>query len=144
MNMFTLDELTTRHGVTVDDHHDLTGLVPVTAGLSRQGDVIVIPAAMARQTVVEASTTPLPAAGYPVVKGESGGNTHLLLADGPVFFSPAAFTDATSLDLGVLTVPEGSTAFLAHPEHAFQGMAPGTYVVRRQREQADELRMVAD
>ncbi len=140
--MYTLDELSTRHGVTVDDHHDLTGLVPVTAGLSRQGDVIVIPAAMTRSTTP--STTPLPKAGFPVVRGESGGNTHMLLADGPVFFTPAAFTDATSLDLGVLTVPEGSTAFLAHPEHAFQGMAPGTYVVRRQREQADELRMVAD
>lgn len=143
MTTLTLDALVARHGVGVDDHHDLTALVPVHTGLTRQGDVIVIPAAMtARETTP--ATTVLPKAGYPVVRGESGGNTHLLLADGLVFFDPASDVSATQLDLGVLTVPEGSTAYLAHPEHGFSALGAGTFVVRRQREMADELRMVAD
>lgn len=138
----TLNEAINRHGVAVDDHHDLDGLVPVSAGLTRQGDVIVIPAAMSRGTVP--ATVPLPKGGFPVVRGESGGNTHQLIGDGQVFYNPAEVTDADNLDLGVLTVGEEATAFLAHPEHAYVGVAPGTYVVRRQREQADVLRMVAD
>lgn len=135
----TLAELSTRFNTTVDDHHDLDGLVPVVSGLTRQGDVIAIPAKTGK-----VSTVPLPKGGFPVVRGESGGNTHLLLGDGPVFFTPASDVSATQLDLGVLTVPEGSVAYLAHPEHAFTGLAAGSWVIRRQREQADELRMVAD
>jgi hypothetical protein len=46
--------------------------------------------------------------------------------------------------VGVFTVTEGATAYLAHPEHGYMGIAPGTYTVRRQREQADEIRQVAD
>jgi len=143
MTTLTLDALIARHGVGVDDHHDLTSLVPVHTGLSRQGDVIVIPARMATRSPSPAST-PLPKGGFPVVRGESGGNTHMLLAEGTVFFDPAGDVSATQLDLGVLTVPEGSTALLAHPEHAYSAFGPGSYVIRRQREQADELRIVAD
>jgi hypothetical protein len=46
--------------------------------------------------------------------------------------------------LGVLTVPPGSVAYLAHPEHAYAGIAPGTYELRRQREMAGGIRQVAD
>ena len=42
--------------------------------------------------------------------------------------------DARSLDLGTLTVGPGALAYLAHPEHAYSGIGPGTYVLRRQRE----------
>jgi len=59
-----------------------------------------------------------------------------------VFFDPAT-PRVGQLGLGVLTVAEG-VAYLAHPEHAFSGIAPGTYELRRQREQADEIRRVAD
>lgn len=138
----TLDALIARHGVGVDDHHDLNSLVPIHTGLTRQGDVIVIPARMVRGAGT--ASTPLPKGGYPVVRGESGGNTHMLLGEGPVFFDPAGDVSATQLDLGVLTVPEGSTALLAHPEHAYSAFGPGSFVIRRQREQADELRIVAD
>ncbi|MGW0803278.1 hypothetical protein [Nonomuraea sp. NPDC002799] len=44
----------------------------------------------------------------------------------------------------MLTVAEDATAYLAHPEHAYTGIAPGTYELRRQREQADKARLVAD
>ena len=48
------------------------------------------------------------------------------------------------LTVATLSVPDGATAWLGHPEHAYLGIGPGTYEVRRQREQAEELRVVAD
>lgn len=137
--MRTLDQLITTHGVDVDAHLDRQATVPVTAGLQRQGDVLVIPAGLTRNP----ATTPVPATGVPVVRGEAGGNTHLLLADGPVFYD-ALPARAGDLNLGVVTVPAGSVGYLAHPEHAYSGIAAGTYVIRRQREQADVIRVVAD
>lgn len=35
-------------------------------------------------------------------------------------------------------------AYVLHPEHGAMGHAPGTYLVRRQTEQADDERLVAD
>lgn len=137
--LLTLADTIGRFGVDVDEHHDRDGLVPVNTGVQRQGDVIVIPATRDAQT-------PVPREGVPVVRGEAGGNTHLLLADGPVRFDfdTQADRDPMHLRLGALTVPEGSVAYLAHPEHAYAGIGSGTYEVRRQREQADVIRRVAD
>lgn len=138
--MRTLAQAIELHGVQVDEHLDRDVHVPVASGLQRQGDVIVIPAAMLR-TKVRASAAAVPREGVAVVRGENGGNTHLLLADGPVFYDLVLGDD---LDLGVLTVADGATAFLAHPEHGYAGIGPGRYVIRRQREQADAIRLVAD
>lgn len=137
--MKTLAQAIDHYGVDVDPHLDRQTTIHVTNGLQAQGDVIVVPASMALPT----ATTPVPLTGVPVVRGEAGGNTHLLLPDGPVMFDQRAVS-ATSLVLGVLTVPVGSVAYLAHPEHAYSGVGPGTYELRRQREMADELRLVAD
>jgi hypothetical protein len=139
--MHTLEELITTHGVDVHEHLDRQVTVPVLAGLQRQGDVIIIPVDLSGGYE---NGTQVPAEGYPVVRGESGGNTHLLLAAGAVSFHPAALFGSSNLSLGILTVAEGATAYLAHPEHAYTGIAPGTYEIRRQREQADEIRMVQD
>ena len=136
----TVEQAIERFAVTVDEHLDRQATVPVV-DFARQGDVIVIPSRIARDALP--AMTPVPAHGVPVVRGENGGNTHLLLADGDVRFD-ARTASATDLTLGRLTVGEGSTAYLAHPEHGYVGIVPGTYTVRRQREQADELRMVAD
>lgn len=138
--MHTLATLIDRHGITVEDHLDLDDLVPVNTGLQRQGDVIIVPTIGGK---AKPATTPVPAAGTPVVRGEAGGNTHAIVADGPVFCDTRQAT-ARDLALATLTVPEGSVAYLAHPEHAYTGIGPGTYTLRRQREQADELRIVAD
>jgi len=134
--MATTTELTTATGVsvvtTVDDIE-----IPVLSGLQRQGDVMVIPADVA-------TTTAVPPAGAAVVRGENGGNTHAIYAaDGPVFCDVQAGS-ATDLRVALLSVPAGSTAYLAHPEHGFMGIGPGSYEIRRQREMAKELRMVAD
>lgn len=136
--MRLVQDLIDAHGVDIDPHLDRQATVPVSTGAQRQGDIIVIPAPAVR--VGAAATKPVPLCGVAVVRGEAGGNTHLLLADGDVLWDVAP----ADLTLGVLTVQEGATAYLAHPEHGYAGVGPGTYVIRRQREQADEIRMVQD
>lgn len=133
----TVQEAIDRHGVDILDHLDRSVTIPVLAGLQFQGDVAVIPSKK-----ITASTQ-VPETGVPVVRGENGGNTHTLVAEGPVFFDQRD-ADARSLLLGTLHVPAGSTAYLAHPEHAYSGIAPGSYELRRQREQAEEIRLVTD
>lgn len=138
--MSTLTQLITHHGIDVLEHLDREASIPVLTGMQRQGDVLVIPAAMLAQ--VEA-TKPVPATGVPVVRGEAGGNTHALVADGPVFCDTREAT-VNNLTLATLTVPDGSVAYLAHPEHGYSGIGPGSYVLRRQREQGEIARLVAD
>lgn len=134
--MSTIAELTKATNVTLVTDHALDFEIPVLSGVQRQGDVIVIPAK-------KAATTPVPSTGTPVVRGEAGGNTHAVYADGPVFCDTLT-ASVGSLSVATLTVPVGSTTYLGHPEHGYLGVAPGTYEVRRQREQAEKLRIVAD
>lgn len=134
----TVAALEERTGITVDEHLAREIDIPVVTGQpQRQGDILFIPG-----TPNHRASTPIPAAGYPVVRGENGGNTHALHADvGRCFYDPDTLRDAR---LGVLTVAADSRAILSHPEHGFMAFGPGTYIVNRQREQADEIRMVAD
>ena len=134
--MATLATLIDSHGVEVLAHLDRQMDVPVSFGLQRQGDVLVKPS-----PGLGAARTPIPAGGVPVVRGEAGGNTHTLVGAG---FCDTRAASAADLTLAVLTVPDGSEAFLAHPEHGYLGIGPGTYLVRRQRQQLDEIAMVAD
>ncbi|OIN80752.1 hypothetical protein [Mycobacterium malmoense] len=137
--MATTTEMIEATGVDVVTAMDLADVdIPVVAGAQRQGDVLVLPA------IGVLPTTPVPAAGTPVVRGENGGNTHAIYAaDGPVYCDVAT-PSARSLRVALLSVPEGSTAYLGHPEHGYMGIAPGSYEIRRQREMAEEIRMVAD
>lgn len=124
MNVATLEETT---GITVLDYLDRELEVPILTGVQRQGDVLVLPAKAK-------GGEPIPREGIPVVRGEV--NTHTLLGDG-------VWADAAEgLRLGYLTV--STEAVLAHPEHGFMRIGPGGYEIRRQREQADMIRMVAD
>lgn len=138
MSTMTAAALEERTGVQIHDHLERQVAIPVHTGVpQRQGDVLFVP-----RPDVPAATTVLTAAGFPVVRGENGGNTHALHAySGTAFYTPST---SGGLRLGVLTVPEGSTAVLSHPEHGFMAFGPGTYVATRQREQADEIRVVAD
>lgn len=138
MKTAVLSDLITTHGVEVLDHLDRDMEIPVLTGLQRQGDVIVIPDAKA------SATTNVPLSGTPVVRGENGGNTHMILADGPGVCVDVQTPSPTLLKVATLTVAEGSVAFLAHPEHGYMGIGAGSYTIHRQREQADELRMVQD
>ena len=139
--MATIQEMTNATGVTIVTGHENDLEIPVLAGMQRQGDVIVIPASVIPASVT--ATTEVTNSGTPVVQGENGGNTHAIFADGPVFcdtYTPSV----RELRVATLTVPEGSTAYLGHPEHGFNGIAPGNYEIRRQREMAEEMRMIAD
>jgi hypothetical protein len=109
--------------------------IPLLSGPQRQGDVLIRPAKVG-------ATNPVPPSGTPVVRGESGGNTHAIVADGEVYcdvFTPSA----SNLTVAYLTVKSGE-AVLCHPEHGFNRIAPGSYEIRRQREQMEEVRLVAD
>lgn len=134
--MHTYATLHTAHAVQIPDHLRGQVEVPVLAGMQRQGDLLVIPT-----TPPTDSGTLVPAEGVPVIRGEAGGNTHLLAGDGPLTWLPAPTVGQT---LGTVTIPDGVTGYLMHPEHGYQGIAPGSYTIRRQREQADEIRYVAD
>lgn len=139
--MLTYREVLDRHAVEIPPHLLADAEVPILTGMQRQGDVFVIPSSPGA-----ASGAPVPADGVPVVRGEAGGNTHLLVGDPDdptaVRWLPAGGSDR--LHLGTLNVAEGAAAHLLHPEHGAQGIGPGCYRIRRQREQADEIRMVAD
>lgn len=125
------------HDVDIPAHIVADADVPVLAGVQRQGDVIVVPTRAGKD-----HGQPIPAEGVAVVRGEATGNTHLLVGDG--HWRPVENRDARTLELGVLTVPDDGVAWLLHREHGAQGFAPGAYIVKRQREQADEIRLVAD
>lgn len=139
MTATTVADMTALTGVQIitDYADDLT--IPVHTGAQRQGDVLVLPDPAA------AARTPVPQSGTPVVVGESGGNTHAIYAvpGMPVFCDPRPAT-ASDLVLGTLVVPDGSVAYLGHPEHGYAGIGPGSYTVRRQREFAETVRLVAD
>lgn len=137
--MTTLEDVMAPHGVEIPAHLEAQAEVPLLTGMQRQGDVLVRP--MRPGNI--AGLAPVPPEGVPVVRGEAGGNTHLLVADGDVQFAPA-HTRRDLLALGSLVVGEGSCAYLLHPEHGATGLAPGTYGFSRQREQADVERLVAD
>lgn len=132
-----VSEAISKFGTEVLDHLDRQVQVPVVTTAACQGDVSIL-----RVTTAPA-TTVVGKAGVAVVRGENGGNTHSLHGSGSIFWDVAP-ERADSLVLGTLTVPAGSEAVLAHPEHGFLSIAPGTYRLGRQREFAGEWRMVAD
>ena len=136
--MKTYEQVMGAHDVEIPAHLIADAEVPVLTGLQVQGDVAIVPH---RPGKSGEKPIEVPREGVPVVRGESGGNTHLLVAvDGPVLWSPSS----NPMTLGQVTVPKGATAFMLHPEHGAMGMGPGSYLVRRQREQADEIRRVQD
>lgn len=108
--------------------------VPVVTAQACQGDVSIL------KVTTRSAVTPVPEQGAVVVRGENGGNTHMLHG-GCFDYAPDR---SGSLVVGTLTVAVGETAVLSHPEHGFLEIAPGTYRVGRQREYAGEWREVAD
>lgn len=132
-----VSEAIKKFATEVLDHLDREVQVPVVTTAACQGDVSIL------RVTTNPATAPVGKAGVAVVRGENGGNTHSLHADGEIFWDIAAERDG-SLTLGTLTVADGSQAVMAHPEHGFLAIAPGTYRIGRQREFAGEWRMVAD
>lgn len=136
--MSTITDLVYRTGTRVLEHLDAQATVPLLDGQPGfQGDVSIRPTSAA-------AITPMPLR-VDVVRGEAGGNTHSLHPDGPgVTWDAHAPSGEVDLRLGVVTVPDGSEAVLAHPEHGFLRLAPGSWEIGRQRDYAGEWAYVAD
>ena len=125
MTTATLRQLIDKYGFDVHDHLDRDLEIPVHAGLQAQGDLFIIPADPNR----DSQGAPVPLDGIPVIEAVGGGHEHRLFAGQPgtAFFTPAG---AREQDIGLLECTE--SAYIAHPEHAYAGIAPGTYILRRQ------------
>lgn len=132
--MKTLNELTDQTGLVVDEHLVRDLEIPVLAGVQCQGDLIIVPASVAGR-VYPAADRPVPAQGVELLRGQ---HPHVLVADP----GTCRVRFLSGQDLAV--VDADAAVYLLHPEHGGMGLAPGRYVVRRQREQADEQRLVAD
>lgn len=137
----TYQDAIARVGVTLPEHLVADAEVPVLTSPQAQGDIGIVPAAMLGVTVTGLQIGPV-GAGVQVVTGESTGNTHWLHSDHPGVCW--ARTDRDLL-IGLVSVPEGATAYLIHTdEHGANGIGPGLYALTGKREQADEIRRVAD
>lgn len=130
----TLQEAIDLTGREVYDYLDRQAQVPIVTTAACQGDVSFLRVTTAR------ATKPIPPAGVVVATGQ-GGHDHSIHGGGMFDFAPER---DGSLIIGTLTVPDGVDVLVSHQEHGALLMAPGTYRVGRQREQADEIRMVAD
>ena len=149
LTTLTLADLTARTGLDVLGHLEHEVTIPVTGGIQAQGDLLVIPIALlAAETrywawrnvsiADSARWQQVPRAGIEVLRGGTGGNPHTLVADPGACRWTTGVHDPEQLALGALSTT--GVAYLIHPEHGGSGIAPGTYVIRRQRERSGATR----
>lgn len=140
MRVVTLGELTERTGLDVLEHLAREMAVPVVDGMQAQGDLLLAPLTMLRHVSLGHSWSPrpmwqeVPSEGIELLRSTAGGNPHTLVADPRQCWWTFDVTDPTGLAIGALEAT--TVAYLIHPEHGATGIAPGCYVVRRQRERA--------
>ncbi|MEV6336473.1 hypothetical protein AB0M12_17325 [Nocardia vinacea] len=135
----TLADLTARTGFEVLDHLELEMAIPITDGIQAQGDLIVIPHALVRNAITEgpfARWRDIPNTGLELLRSGAGGNPHSLVADPGICTWTTGIRDTTDLALGLLDTRV--VAYLIHPEHGASAIAPGRYVIRRQRERGTQ------
>ncbi len=143
--MKTLAELTEAHSFPVLEHLEAEAQVPVLGGLQAQGDLFIIPVSRgdAHRIRRAAQRREIPPAGLAAIEAVGSGPAHRLFASQPgtAWWTPVH----GGQDIGLLECTE--PAYSLHMEHGATGIAPsgtGAYVLRRQREQAGEERLVAD
>ena len=141
MSTMTYQDAIDRVGVTLPEHLVADAEVPVLTAPQAQGDIGIIPASLLGVTRRGLTLEPV-GAGVQVVTGEATGNTHWLHSDHPAVTWARLDRD---LLIGVVDIPDGATAYLIHTdEHGANGIGPGLYALTGKREQADEIRRVAD
>jgi hypothetical protein len=145
----TLADLTDRTGLDVLGHLEREVTIPVIDGLQAQGDLIVVPHADLGEAIIlrYEQWREVPRTGIEVLRSAAGGNPHTLVADPGTCHWTTGVRDPRGLAIGALTA--SAVAYLIHPEHGGTGIAPGTYIIRRQRELGDRWdreasRLVAD
>jgi len=146
LTTLTLADLTARTGLDILGHIEREVTIPVTDGIQAQGDLLVIPIALLAVEKsrgwswrnVSIADPPrwhwVPAAGIEALRAGTGGNPHTLVADPGTCRWTTGVYDPERLALGALTTT--GIAYLIHPEHGGSGIAPGTYLIRRQRERS--------
>lgn len=135
--MTTIKDMVDLTSKSVFDYLDHEAEVPRIDKVAAQGDVLAL------RVTTRAAATPMPKT-VVVVASEASSNTHTLHPNSECFFDRHQATDPGDVLLGKLTVPDGSTAFLSHQEHAGIEILPGTYEIRRQREWAGVWSYVRD
>jgi hypothetical protein len=76
----------------------------------------------------------VPPSGVELLRAANGGNPHTLVGEHFTCQWNPWVWDGTNLAIGMLR--NTRTAYLIHREHGATGIAPGTWVVRRQRERS--------
>ncbi|HEV2375170.1 MAG TPA: hypothetical protein VGS19_23800 [Streptosporangiaceae bacterium] len=137
--MKTLADVTAAHGFEVLEHLEADAEVPVLDGLQAQGDLFIVPTPVRGFSGGEGR--PVPAEGIAVIEALAGGHEHRLFAGEP---GKALWEPDSSRGQVIGYLETTAPAYVLHPEHGATGIAPGAYELRRQREQADEERLVAD
>ena len=129
-----LSDLLDRTGLSVLDHLEKQVVVPVVDGLQAQGDLIVIPydLILTVTTWGDGDWRQVPPEGVELVRGVAGNNPHTLVADPGSCRWTSAVRDPLGLAIAVFR--NVTPAYLVHPEHGGSGVAPGTWLVRRQQE----------
>ncbi|MDT7786075.1 MAG: hypothetical protein QOF58_4494 [Pseudonocardiales bacterium] len=122
-----LAELVDRTSVDALDHLERESTIPVVDGLQAQGDLIVIPFAMLADAPDQNTSRWVPAEGIHLIAGEDGRNPHVLVAD------PGTCTWSAAEEQDVAVIENTEPVYLLHPEHGGTGIAPGEWLVRRQR-----------
>lgn len=111
--------------------------MPATPKMVRQGDILLVPTTA---TAITDRHVEVPRKGGAVVlaEGELTGHLHAILQPGVRLLALEGATDR-------VLVADGPCV-LVHEEHAPIPLAPGTYIVRRQREydEDDGFALVAD
>lgn len=146
----TLSALSALTGLDVFDYLDREVSIPVVDGIQAQGDLIVLPYSLVATIVTPAVWTRsvnVSLSGVELLRSAMGGNPHSLVADDGVCTWSSPVRDPRGLALGVLDAHV--TAYLIHPEHGATGIAPGRYVIGRQRERGavraiNGVQLVAD
>ncbi|MFI6094394.1 hypothetical protein ACIA8G_02505 [Lentzea sp. NPDC051213] len=132
-----LAELVGRTNVDALDHLERETTIPVVDGLQAQGDLIIIPFSMFAGDPDPNASRWVPAEGIHLVAGGDGRNPHVLVADP----GTCTWSAVGNPELGIGIIENTAPAYLLHPEHGGTGIAPGRWVVRRQRERTG---LVAD
>jgi hypothetical protein len=141
----TYAEALAAHEITVPPHLIDQAEIPAVAPdrPQAQGDLIILPCRPSAKL-----GDLVPAEGVQLVRSEASAHTHWLDAyTGTVYWAAATSRGA---DLGVVTVPAGSVAVITHTdEHGANRLdsypdRSACYLIRRQRQMADEIRLVAD
>ncbi|MFE9251732.1 hypothetical protein [Streptomyces sp. NPDC007088] len=136
----SLADLTSRTGLSVLEHVEREVTIPVLDALQAQGDLLLVPEALVPGLDVpeEALTEEVPAGGVELLRGTGGGHPHTLVADPGTCRWTVGVHDPEWLALGL--IENTAPAYLIHPEHGGTGLAPGRWLVRRQRERDGSAR----